>query len=227
MISASGLLADCQPAMRSHLCKTGPAVTGPFGSFDTNATERADPFRSAVPIDPDHRYRASRRNSRAVRRPSRRASRPARRPSRRASRPSRRAARRSCPAVWASASVTRAGAVATNPPNAAASPRRENAPRREIISVPLIMLYSRVTTCPAWTAVYSKKVQHPAMQKPVAGDQSRAAVPPGANATQVTGLPRTCATTSAAAPSASMAGSKMISAGATCACAATPRSYAT
>jgi len=38
--------------------------------------------------------------------------------------------------------------------------------------------------------------------------------------------PRTCATTSAAPPSASMAGSKMISAGAARACAATPRSYA-
>jgi hypothetical protein len=103
----------------------GPAVAGPL-----------------VLLTLENGYRASRRNSRAVRRPSRRASRPARRPSRRASRPARRASRRSCPAVWASASVTSAGVIATNPPNAAASPRRENAPRREIISVALLMCYS-------------------------------------------------------------------------------------
>ena len=109
------------------------------------------------PPRPPAAYRASRRSSRAVRRPSRRASRPARRPSRRASRPSRRAARRSCPAVWASASVTSAGLIATNPPNAAASPSRENAPRRDIIFVLLIVKLPGYTTMSYIGPRYTRK----------------------------------------------------------------------
>jgi len=45
----------------------------------------------------------------------------------------------------------------------------------------------------------------------------------GAGARPATRLPRMCATTNAAPPSGSMAASRMISAGATCGCAATPR----
>ena len=95
----------------------------------------------AVPV-----RRSSRRSWRRVRRSSRRSWRRARRSWRRSRRPVRRSCRRSVPvfssagagagagAVWASASDTVSTEVGTARLNAAASPRRESALRREITS---------------------------------------------------------------------------------------------
>jgi hypothetical protein len=57
-----------------------------------------------------------------------------RRVSRRSWRPARRSPRRSIPLVWASASDTISTAAGTAKPNAAATPKREKAVRREISS---------------------------------------------------------------------------------------------
>jgi len=158
-----GAAAGVATAIRTKkggVCTGGPAppAAPPTHSGGVQGLGMAaDGLPPRRPPGPPCGYRASRRSSRAVRRPSRRASRPARRPSRRASRPSRRAARRSCPAVWASASVTSAGLIATNPPNAAASPSRENAPRRDIIFVLLIVKLPGYTTMSYIGPRYTRK----------------------------------------------------------------------
>jgi hypothetical protein len=70
--------------------------------------------------------------------------------------------------------VTNAGVVAANAPNAAASPRRENAPRREIISVALLMSSSRVLQPVLHGQQYArKKCSAIAMQKPAKSAEQR------------------------------------------------------
>jgi len=167
-----GAAAGVATAIRTKkggVCTGGPAppAAPPTHSGGVQGLGMAaDGLPPRRPPGPPCGYRASRRSSRAVRRPSRRASRPARRPSRRASRPSRRAARRSCPAVWASASVTSAGLIAL--------PMQPPVPAGKMLldatsSSCCSLSNSRVTHVLHWTAVYSKKVRRPAMQKPVVG----------------------------------------------------------
>ena len=89
------------------------------------------------------------------RRVSRRSWRPVRRVSRRSWRPVRRALRRSIPVVWASASDTVSTVAGIAKPNAAVSPRRENAVRREIssdlfISVIFFQAFVDLPTCHHW-----------------------------------------------------------------------------